>query len=330
MPANLTIQYRKAEERYRQAETAEDELHCLQLMLREIPKHKGTDRLQADLKARISRVRKELEQHRSKPGKRTGIRIPRQGAGRVVLLGGPNAGKSRLMHALSHATPEVASYPFTTRVPAPGMMPVEDVLIQLIDTPPVTPDFFDATTQGLIRGADLVLLLVDLGQDDGILQLQEVVERLADSKTRLGRESRLDEQDVGVTHTRTFLVLNKIDVQDAEARIELLAECCPLDFQEFRISAESGAGLGSLKRAIFAALDVIRIYTKDPDAKQPDLKQPFTVRRGGTLLDIAALVHEDVARDLKFARIWGKSVHDGTVVKGDHVVEDGDIVELHV
>src|SRR5271169_4282892 len=176
MPANLTQQYLKAEENYRRATTLEEELACLQVMMKEIPKHKGTDHLQAELKSKISKVKKELVVEKSSGKKTRGLRIPRQGAGTAILLGGPNAGKSQLIASLTRATPEVAPYPFTTTVPAPAMMPWEDVSVQLIDTPPITRDYMDPLLHGLIRAADLALLLVDLGSDDGIEQCQEVLD----------------------------------------------------------------------------------------------------------------------------------------------------------
>src|SRR5690242_12335619 len=169
MPANLTPQYKKAEEEYRRAQTPEDELRCLELMLREMPKHKGTDKLQAELKAKISKAKAEVETAKKSAKKgQLGFHLPRQGAGRATILGGPNAGKSQLLAKLTRATPEVAPYPFTTREPQPGMMPWEDVQVQLVDTPPITKDVLDSSLLGLIRGADVVLLMVDLGEDDGI------------------------------------------------------------------------------------------------------------------------------------------------------------------
>ncbi len=332
MPANLTAQYHKAEEEYRRASTPEEELRGLEAMLRELPKHKGTDKLQAELKQKISRAKKEVEQQGKKPGGKKGAggpRIVHQGAGRAVLVGGPNAGKSQLLTALTRATPEVAAYPFTTREPQPGMMPWEDVMVQLIDTPPVTKDVLDPSLQGLIRGADLVLLMVDVGNDEGVDALQEVVERMAETKTRMGRESYLDEEDIGTSYTRTFLLLNKVDLPGCEERIALLHEFCPLDLEEFRISAAHGQGLEELRTAIYQALDVVRVYTKLPTHKEPDYERPFTVRRGGTVLQIAELVHRELAQDFKFARVWGSQVHDATVVKGDYVVHDKDVVELH-
>ncbi|MGQ9607449.1 MAG: GTPase [Thermogutta sp.] len=330
MPANLTPQYLKAEEEYRRAGTPEEELKWLQIMLQEIPKHKGTDKLQAELKRKISETKKQLQSERSAGRKTRGVRIPRQGAGTAILLGGPNAGKSALLRALTRATPEVAPYPFTTKTPVPGMMPWEDVFVQLIDTPPVTADYFEPYMHGLIRGADLALLLVDLGSDEGIEDCQAVLEKLSKTKTRLSAQSYLDEEDVGLSYTRAFLVPNKMDLEDAAVRLELLHELVPLDFPEYPISAEHGIGLEALRNAIYHALDVVRVYSKLPSAKQPDLERPFTFRRGSTVLDMAEEVHKELAQNLKFARVWGSAVHDGTVVKGDYVLQDKDVVELHV
>lgn len=331
MPANLTPQYKKAEEEYRRAQTPEDELRCLEAMLREIPKHKGTDKLQAELKAKISKARQEVEHAKKSPKKgHHGPHISRQGAGRVVILGGPNSGKSQLLKSLTRAMPEVAPYPFTTREPQPGMMRWEDVQMQLIDTPPISVDVFDPNILGLIRGSDLALLMVDLGSDEGIDGLVAVVSRLNATKTRLAPESSLSEEDVGLSFTKTFLVLNKIDLPEAEERIALLKEFCPLPYREFRISADHGTGLEELRQAMYEALDVVRVYTKLPTKKEADYDKPFTLKRGGTLLDVAELVHRDIAANFKYARVWGSGVlTPGAQMKADYVVHDKDVVEIH-
>lgn len=327
MPANLTNQYLKAEAAYRRASSPEEEFLCLQEMLRELPKHKGTDKLHAELKQKISRAKADLQA--PKKGGRTGLRIPRQGAGRVVLVGGPNAGKSQLVTATTRATPEVAPYPFTTREPATAMMPYEDIAIQLIDTPPVTADLLDPNLIELVRGADLVLLLADMGSDDGIEQLDEVRARFAGMKTRFGVESVLDEEDIGVSYTKTLLILNKLDAEGFADRCELLEEFCPMPFEQLQISALQGAGLDAMRQRVFSELDVVRVYTKSPTQKEPDYEKPFTVRRGRTLLDVAELIHKDLVKNLRHARVWGANVHDGTVVTGDYQVEDKDVVEIH-
>ncbi|HEY4313392.1 MAG TPA: GTPase [Pirellulales bacterium] len=330
MATNLTPQYHKAEEAYRRATTVDEELKWLEVMFREMPKHKASEKLQSDLKQKISRAKKEVEAAKKTPAKQTGVKIPRQGAGTVLLVGGPNAGKSQLLAALTRATPEIAPYPFTTRIPLPGMMTWEDVQVQLIDTPPITPDIFETYMQGLIRGADLVLLLVDLGSDEGIDECQAVLDKLGTTKTRLARTSHLDEDDIGLSFTQTLLVPNKIDLEDASIRLELMHESKQWDFAEFVVSAQVGTGLEELRTASYQALDVMRVYTKHPKAKGPDYERPFTLRRGGTVADVAALVHKDFAEQLKTARVWGAGVHDGTPVKGDHVLSDKDVIELHI
>lgn len=331
MPANLTPQYKKAEDEYRRAQSPEDELRCLELMLREIPKHKGTDKLQAELKAKISKAKHESEAAK-KSGKKGphGPHIQRQGAGRAIILGGPNSGKSQLLAKLTRATPEIAPYPFTTREPQPGMMAWEDVQVQLIDTPPITADVFDSSLLGLIRGSDLALLMFDAGTDDGIDNFTPVLDQLNQTKTRLAQESYLSEEDVGLSFTQTFLVHNKTDLPGYEDRIALLKEFCPLDFREFRISAEHGTGLEDLRNAIYESLDVVRVYTKLPTKKEADFDKPFTLKRGGTLLEVAELVHRDLATNFKYARVWGTAVlAPGTQMKGDYIIHDKDIVEIH-
>lgn len=328
MPANLTPQYHKAEAAYRQAESPQEELECLQVMLREIPKHKGTDKLQAELKAKIAKVKADCQKPSSSAsGKAT--KIPKQGAGRVLMLGAPNAGKSQLLASLTRAQPEIAPYPFTTQTPLPGMMLFEDCPFQLIDLPAVSADFMELSTVGLVRGADLILLVIDLGSDSLIEDTQAVLERFSSGKTRLGRETGLDEDDVGVSFTATLVVLNKCDDSAAQERLALLDEFISLPFDRIQVSGQVGTGLDQLRREVFERLQIVRVYAKHPKEKEPDRSKPFTIRRGETLVEVAAQVHRDMAAQLKSARVWGAAVHDGTPVKPDYQPLDGDVVELH-
>ena len=301
-------------------------------MLAEIPKHKASEKMQMMLKTKISDARKEVESSRGAGKKQAGrsYKIPRQGAGTAVIIGGPNAGKSQLLVSFTNARPEVAPYPFTTQQPMPGMMPWKDVFVQLIDTPPITPDFLEPYLLGYIRGADLVLLMVDLGDDDGIEQCAEVLKRLREGKTHLAKESGLDEEDVGVSFTKTFLIFNKMDLPDSNDRLALFREFCPTDFREFQISAATLDGLEPLRDAIYESMNAIRVYTKSPTKKEADMDKPFTVRAGDTILDLAEMIHKDYVEKFKSGRVWGEAVHDGTVVKGDYVLHDGDVVEILV
>jgi ribosome-interacting GTPase 1 len=327
MPANLTQQYRNAEKAYRRATNLREELECLQAMFAELPKHKGTDKMQADLKQKISRARSELLKAAS--GGRKGFRLPRQGAGRAVIIGGPNAGKSQLLASLTNAKPVVADFPFTTREPQPGMMLWEDASVQLVDTPPVTADLFDADTMTLIRGADLILLMLNLGDDNGGQDLADAIDQIQRTKSRLGRCTTIDPIDVGTTYTRTILVINKIDLPESEDRFQFFEEYLNHDYETFRVSALKGTGLEPLREAIYKAMDVVRVYTKAPNKKDPDMESPFLLSNGQTVLDLAERIHKDVARDFKFARVWGTEVHDGTTVKSDYVLKDRDIVEVN-
>jgi ribosome-interacting GTPase 1 len=336
MPANLTPQYSQAEEEYRKAQTPEEKLACLKKMYALLPKHKGTEKLQAELKSRMSRLREELEHARHAHRKGVSYKIPRQGAGTVILLGAPNAGKSLLLSRLTKATPEVAPYPFTTREPQPGMMPWEDVSVQLIDTPPITRDFLDGYLSGMVRGADAAVLVVDLGHDDGLTQADDVIQRLAATKTCLtgpgptgDADATTDDFDDRIARVKTLLAANKIDLPGAQQRLELLQEWFGAQFPIYPISAEHCQGLEELRTAIYRSLNVIRVYTKQP-GKPPDLEAPFTCPAGSTLLDLAALIHRDFAEKLRYARIWGTGVYDGQTVKRDHILHDKDIVELHI
>jgi ribosome-interacting GTPase 1 len=330
MPANLPPQYNKAEEEFRRAATPGERLEKLREMFRLLPKHKGTEKLQSDLKKRISRTRDEIEGARAS-AKKGGVSygVPHEGAGQVVLVGPPNAGKSALLAALTNARPEVAPYPFTTRLPQPGIMHWEDVPIQLVDLPPLSAEFFEPWTTGLIRSADAALLVADLGSDDVADALEAVLGRLAETHTELVGTLPYDVEDEAVHHVKTLLVANKRDAEGAAGRLEVIREWFSPRFPILPISGERGEGLDALRRATYDLLGVLRVYTKVP-GKPADRSKPFTVPIGSTVLDLAREVHRDFEHTLKFARIWGTGVFEGQTVKRDHELHDADVVELHL
>jgi ribosome-interacting GTPase 1 len=351
MAANLTPQYLEAEADYKKAQTAEERLACLKKMYSLLPKHKASEKLQADLKTKISEAKDEVERDKKHP-KKTGVsyKIPKQGAGQYVILGAPNVGKSRLLTRLTRANPEVAPYPFTTHEPHAGMMDWEDVRVQLIDTPPITADYLEGYLPGMIQSADAALLLVDLGDDDGPFAAETVIERLAKTKTQLMGDPRASGESasgewsqppestaaippssgaIPAMSAKTLLVGNKTDLPGAADRLEIVRELFGARFPIHVISAEHGAGLEDLRSAIYRFLNVIRVYTKQP-GKPADLTSPFTCPIGSILVEMAALVHRDFTQGLKSARIWGTGVYDGQSVKRDHVLHDKDIVELHL
>jgi ribosome-interacting GTPase 1 len=329
VPANLTPQYQKAEEEYRRAQSTQEQVECLERMLKLIPKHKGTEKLQADLKTRLKEARGTLE-HEAKSPKKVGksYRYPRQGAGQVVLLGAPNAGKSRVLAELSHATPEVAAYPFTTREPMPGMMPWEDVAVQLIDTPPITDTHFEPYLVNIVRSADLVLLIMDGSSDDAPDETAEVVRQFAERKTVLADRSGFAEDDFSTVHIQTRLVVTRGSDPRAVDRVAYFREAAGRDFPVVPVELDRPESRAALRDEIYQALDVIRVYTKKP-GRPAELDDPYTVPRGGLVEDLALKVHREMAEKLKFAKVWGTSARNGQTVGRDHVLNDKDVVEMH-
>jgi ribosome-interacting GTPase 1 len=329
MAVNLTPQYHEAETEYKRAQSAEERLECLHKMWTLVPKHKASEKLQAELKTKISETKAEVERERKSP-KKGGVsyKIPRQGAGQVILIGGPNAGKSRILSRLTRATPEVAPYPFTTREPHAGMMDWEDVRVQLIDTPPVTADYLEGYVSSMVRASDGCVLVVDVGDDDGPFAAEAVLERLAGVKTVLVGEPPADPEDPTIEYVRTLLAANRTDLPGAAERLEIVREMYGSRFPIFPLAAEHGTGLEELRTAVYRMLNVIRVYSKRP-GKPADMDSPFTCPAGSTVAQMAELVHRDVAEKLKSARVWGTGVFDGQTVTRDHVLHDRDVVELH-
>jgi len=329
MPANLTPQYKEAERRYREAKSHQEKLEALREMMALLPKHKGTDKLQADLRQRISKL--EDEALHPKPGGAHHLdpgHVRREGAGQWVLIGGPNSGKSALLHALTHAHPEVAAYPFTTRAPLPGMMPFEDLQVQLVDTPAVTAQHVEPYMPNLVRAADGVVWVGDVTANNleaSAAALDSLLERArvlpASKPLPPGAPPFLMRHPV-------LAVANKVDLDSDGRLVKRAREQLGMDLPFFAVSAERGTGLDDLKRALFVELRRIRIYAKEP-GKKPDLARPFVLHNGATVYDLALLVHKDVAAQLKYARLWGSARFESQQVDREHVLNDRDVVELH-
>jgi ribosome-interacting GTPase 1 len=328
MPANLTPQYSRAEEEYRRAQTAAEQVECLERMLQLLPKHKGTEKIQADLKTRLKETRAEVQAEKSAPKKGKVFRFPRQGAGQIVLLGAPNAGKSRVLKELTHARPEVAPYPFTTREPMPGMMDWEDVAVQLIDTPPVTDHQFDAYLPNIVRCTDACLLCFDGGNDDAPDQTAAVIRQFADRKTLLARESGFVEDDFSRVRIKTLLVITHGDDPDADVRLDMFRELGDFDLETIKVELDRPDSVSELRNRAYGLLNVIRVYTKAP-GKPADYTSPFTLPQSATVEDLAARIHKELADQVKYAKIWGSGAFDGQSVGRDHVLADRDLVELH-
>jgi len=313
MPANLSPEYLAAEEDYRSAQTVAERIAALERMYATLPKHKGTEKMQADIKRRLSQARKESQ----KKGASHALPfyfVTREGAGQVALVGPANSGKSSLVRALTHALPEVAEYPFTTRLPMPGMMTFENVQIQLVDLPPISADFTEPWLPQVIRNASSSLLVMDVN-DPGSLEEMELIE------TSL-RDWHLP--------LPGLLIGNKIDQPGGEDNFAALADLYQNRYTCVAVSAAAGHGLDRFRRAVFDLLQLVRVYTKMPGRKT-DLSSPYVLKRGATVLEAARHVHKDFAEHLKFARLFRRTgEHDGLMVERHHVLQDEDILEFHI
>lgn len=336
MPANLTPAYKAAEAAYKQASDPKERLELLREMLRVIPKHKGTDHLQADIKSKMKELTEALagpKKGGARGGPPTSFRP--EGAGQVALVGPPNTGKSSLHAHVTGSHTEIGPYPFTTQFPQPGMMPYLDIAFQLIDMPPISSQHPIPWIGNTLQSADGCLLVVDLGHPECVEETLAVHEILADRKVRLTSTWPSDDDQIGdpddpfTKYLPTLLVATKSDRSaDPVADLEVFEELSGLNYPFIAISIEQGLGLEQLGAELFRRLEVVRVYSKAP-GKEPDMDRPFTLRKGQTVEDLAEQVHRDIAAGLQFARVWGDESFDGQHVGRDHVLIDGDVIELH-
>ncbi|MFP3898050.1 MAG: GTPase [Dehalococcoidia bacterium] len=325
MPANLPPQYFEAEKRYRAARDPEEKIAALQTMLAVMPKHKGTDRLHGDLRRKIARFSQEAERKLA-TARSTGFYIGREGAGQVMLVGAANAGKSQLLAAVTEALPEIAEYPFTTQVPIPGMMKVEDIQIQLVDTPPIGHKEVRVLLANTLRNADIIAIVIDLSLEP-IGQVEAALQGL--SEARIERLVEGVPETPGTYPRRMLIVGNKNDLAGANRNWGRLCSQYARQFPLVSISAGEGTGLDQFKKAVYQGLNIVRVYTKTPGSKA-DLSDPLILDKGSTVEEAAEGLHKDFRENLKYAVVWGSGKYDGQRVSKAHVLQDGDIVEFHI
>lgn len=328
MPANLPPEYLEAEKRYRAAKNPTEKLACLEDMLTLLPKHKGTDKLRADLRRRVSKVKAASQAKKGASKRESAFQIDKEGAGQVVVVGPANVGKSALVARLTNANPEVADFPLTTWKPTPGMMPVENIQVQLVDTPPLNRDYVEPELLDLIRRSDLILLVVDL-QTDPVQQLEETVHLLEENRIVPSHQRDKYEEERLLKFIPFLVLANKNDDESTDENLQIFRELTDNDWPMISVSTITGRNLEMLKNTLVDKLQIIRVYSKAP-GKEPDLTAPFVLKRGSTVEDFAGKVHKDFVDKLKIAKVWGDVVFDGQMVQRDYILRDGDVVELHI
>ena len=333
MPTNVTADYKAAEVAYRGARDPQDRLAALREMLRLVPKHKGTEHLQADIKSRIKELTDELSGPR-KGAARTGppTVIRPEGAAQVALLGPPNSGKSALHARLTGSHVASEPYPFATQHPQPGMFPHLDIAFQLIDLPSITRDHHPAWIANAVQPADAAMLVVDLAEAGCVEAVFEIIEVLAGRRVALTAHWPVhgplaDDEDPFAIRLPALLVASKSDLlDDPSEELAAFRELSNLPFPALSDSSELPSPAQPLGRFLFEHLGLVRVYTRTRSGEGDG--KPFTLPIGGTVADVAQLIHKEVAETLRYARLWG-SGHDGQQVGRDHVLVDGDTIELH-
>ncbi|MFZ3138124.1 MAG: GTPase [Thermodesulfovibrionales bacterium] len=346
MPANLPPEYFEAEKRFKQASASSEKITALEDLISTIPKHKGTDKLRADLRRKLSQLRKDVIS-KKKGGRGDLYVVQKEGASQMAIVGFPNSGKSSILACLTNANPVIAEYPLSTLTPLPGMMPFEDIQIQLVDLPPIGNESTDGRVSGILRYTDALLLILDIS-DDPEIQAELLIEQLQRWKIHIitehplpnpppsrgragvgGKPSNSELQTSVGVFKRAFLVANKKDLCETDDVFASFREKYEQLYPCIAISALKKENLEELKRAIFEISGIIRVYSKPP-GKEPDLSTPFTIPSGSTVLDLAEFIHKDFLFNLKFARIWGSAKFEGQRVEKTHVLKDLDIVEFHI
>ncbi|MEA3471420.1 MAG: GTPase, partial [Thermodesulfobacteriota bacterium] len=307
MPANLPPQYLEAEKRYRETKTLDSKVKALEEMLAVIPKHKGTDKLRAALRRRLSKHKDQSQKKKGTSKHKTAFSIDREGAAQIAVVGPPNTGKSSLIATLTKASPEVAEFPHTTHKPMPGMAPYENIQFQLVDTPPITKDYVDPLMADLIRRADIVVILVDIS-DDPIGQFEDTFYILETFRIFPEGFPVPDDLTKIPSIKKIFVVVNKVDDEKDKEDFETFLELTDIRVPAIGVSTKRGKNLTEFLGMLYELSRVIRVYTKSP-GKEPDLEEPFVIPIESTLQDLAEKIHKDFVVKLKYAKIWGAAVH---------------------
>jgi hypothetical protein len=151
--------------------------------------------------------------------------------------------------------------------------------------------------------------------------------------TLLGEGEQAAGDDPFAIALPTLMLANKAErladpLAELQALVEMAGEIAGLRLPAIAVSAETGLGLGRIAPWLFERLEVVRVCTKVP-GHGADKSRPFTLRRGQTVADVARLVHRDLVRTLRYARLWRTAGFDGQQVCPGHHVADGDVIELH-
>ncbi len=326
MPANLPPNYYEKERELKFASTPEEKIQIYLELLSIMPKHKGTDKLKADLRSKIAKLKREL-------GKKSGVarfdfyHVPKEGAAQAVMLGLPNSGKSQILGVLTNAEPEIRNYPFTTRKPQIGMLIYEDIQIQIVDMPPVSLDYAPGWIFGIARSSNLLLIVLDISKKDVSKQIEILLNLLESSHIRTFKNDA-QQTDENFMYKQSLVLCNKEDMEAAQYNFQFLSKKYHRQLEFISISALKNSGIKKLKDDIYKSLNIIRVYTKPPK-KDIDKSHPFVLKKNTKIIELASQIHKDFITNLKYVRLWRNQKLKGMRVDRDEILQDGDIIEFH-
>lgn len=317
MPTNLPPDYFVEEKKLRQAKTPDEKIAILEKMIAIAPHHKGTDHLLAQLRSKISKLKEEKERRPSVQRKADLLfNVKKEGAGQVLFIGFPNSGKSSLVSVLSGSPLEVGDYPFTTHVLQARMMRYQDIWVQLVDTPALGDESTSMWFGNMVRKADALVIVLGLSNELE-LEYELMVEEVK------GHIPHIDSRTESL-----LVVVNKLDLHDFAPSLQTFEKAQVGKRGFVPISATNDVNLHLLRERIFESLEIVRVYSKLP-GKKPDMDTPFVLKKGATIMDLAAKIHRDFSSELRYAKLWRGDQYQGMMVGKDFVLHDRDVVELH-
>lgn len=321
MAANLPPQFYKKEAELKKAESIDEKIVILEELLSMMPKHKASEKVQALIKTKISKYKKLKEKSPQTAKRPTAPVIDKEGAGQIIICGPPNSGKSTLLSSLTKANPNIADYPFTTKFPMPGMLPYQDINIQIVDTPSLSLEFSENWLGDILRRGDGLIFLFDLSSDEILDELEESLKILEKFKIK-------NENDF-TFNKKILWIGNKVDSPKASEIKEIFLELYNGKIPQFlEISAKEKIHIEPLPEKIFNMLKIIRVYTKI-QGKPPDMKNPYTLKKDSSLVELAGIIHKDLVKNFKYARLWRNREENPVVIGRENLLEDRDVVEIH-
>lgn len=300
MPINASPEYFRAQGEYLAAKTKDEKIKALERLIMLAPKHKGSENLLANLKSKLSKLKREIEDEKKRKKYRaSSVALVKKTADAfVVLVGLTSSGKSALLAALTNATPKISPFPFTTIKPEQGVFDYSGCKIQIVELPSLRQDIeMDSETLGIIRISDLIVIVATTNEE-----IDSILQELKDAKIALP----------------TLIIHNKADViQKVPSKSEL------------SVSASTKQNIAELKDKIFMKLKIMRVFTKEPGKKSSHL--PIILKKDATIKDLAKKIHKSFLEKFNYALVWGSSVKfPGQRCGLDHKLQDGDVVEIYL